>query len=184
MMTVRPNITQRIESVSVARREPSEVVLERLWCDVEAVRHALARNQPLAIEHTARGLITSLSSIRVRVELAYAACAFAEGLEVRPDAEEWVTFAITARATLQDAVKSGAAALVVELEELDESFEDAREAVLLLEPEDYKDALCGAPPSPHAWWGERARIDGGLREITLERALSNLAEDRARGSQE
>jgi hypothetical protein len=176
MMTVRPNITQRFTPAT--RREDPKVVLERLWCDVEAARHALARGNASAIEHTARGLMSSLGSVRVRVELAYAACAFAEGLEVRPDAEAWVTFAVTARATLQDAVKSGAAALVIDLEELDESFEDAREAVLLLEPEDYKDALCGAPPSPHAWWGERARIDGGLREISLERALSNLADRR------
>jgi hypothetical protein len=35
--------------------------------------------------------------------------------------------------------------------------------------------LAGTPPDPKAWWGERARIDRGVKEIDLERALSRLA---------
>jgi hypothetical protein len=162
------------------RREPNandpKVVLSRLWLDVEAARRALARNRSPAIAHTARGLLTSLVSIRVRVELAHAAAAFAEGLDDRPLAEDWVYFAVAARATLDQAEKSGASVLAPELEELDEAFEDAREAVLLLEPEDYKEALAAAPPNVNAGWGERARIDAGLREIDLERAMSELAD--------
>lgn len=73
-------------------------------------------------------------------------------------------------------MKSGARSLAAELDELDESFEDAREAVLLLEPEDYKEALAATPPNTRAWWGERARLDAGLREIHLERALGEIAE--------
>jgi hypothetical protein len=159
------------------RNDPEEraVVLAGLWRDVEAARRALARGRKAAIEHTARGLITALVSARVRVELAYAAAAFADALDERPDAEAWVEFAVTARATLEHAMKAGASILASELAELDESFEDARDAVLLLEPEDYKEALCGMPPSSKAWWCERARVDGTLREIDLERALGKLA---------
>jgi hypothetical protein len=142
---------------------------------VIAARRAIARGKELAITHAARGLISSLASLRVRVELAHAAAAFADARDDRPAAEEWVRFAVSARATLEHARKNGAAVLSEELEELDESFEDAREAVLLLDPEDYKEALAGTPPKKRAWWGERARLDAGLREIDLERALSALA---------
>jgi hypothetical protein len=86
-----------------------------------------------------------------------------------------VYFAVAARATLDQAAKSGASTLGRELEQLDDSFEDAREAVLLLEPEDYLEALASAPPNTRAWWGERARLDAGLREIQLERALGAIA---------
>jgi hypothetical protein len=120
--------------------------------------------------------MTALSSLRVRVELTHAAAAFAEGLDDRPLAEQWVYFAVAARATLDRAAKSGASALAPELEHLDESFEDAREAVLLLEPEDYKEALAATPPNVNAWWGERARLDVGLLEIDLERMLCSLAD--------
>ena len=65
--------------------------------------------------------------------------------------------------------------LADELQELDEALEDAREAVLLLAPEDYREALGGTPPKTRAWWGERARLDAGLPEIDLERALGLLA---------
>jgi len=157
-------------------RDP-QVVLPRLWADIEAARRALARNRPAAIEHTARGLLTSLSSIRVRVELQHAAAAFAEGLDDRPFAEEWVHFAVAARAVLDEAEKRGASFLGPELEELDEAFEDAREAVLLLEPEDYKEALGGVPVRVSKWWGERARLDEGIREIDLERALAEIGEE-------
>lgn len=159
------------------RREDPRLVLERLELDVQAARAALARGRVAAIEHLARGLLSTLRGLRVRVELAYASAAFAEGLDLRPDAEEWVFVAVSARATLERAVKSGAAILSSELEELDAAFEDAREGVLLLEPEDYKEALAGTPPKPQAWWGERARVDARVREIDLERALGVLATD-------
>ncbi|MBX3186256.1 MAG: hypothetical protein KF819_04540 [Labilithrix sp.] len=159
------------------RVDPAEraAVLSRLWLDVKAARLAIARGRPSAIEHTARGLLSALAGARVRVELAYAAAAFADALEERPDAEAWVSCAVSARATLEHAVKSGASGLTEELAELDASYEDARDAVLLLEPEDYKEALCGTPPSGGAWWCERARVDASLKEIDLERALGSLA---------
>lgn len=150
--------------------------LARLWLEVDATRLAIVRGPAPAIVEAARHLMAALGSIRVRVELAHAAAAFAEGREERPDAEDWVHFAVAARATLDRAEKSGARVIAPELEELDESFEDAREAVLLLEPEDYKEALSATPPKMHAWWGERARLDKGLREIDLERALGELAD--------
>jgi hypothetical protein len=153
--------------------DPATLLLQ-LWRDVEAARHALARGSTSAIAHTARGLLSSLGKLRVRVQLAYAAAAFAEGLDDRPGAEDWVFFAVAARATLERAKRNGASVLAEELAQLDESFEDAREAVLLLEPEDYKEALGGTPPATKAWWGERARLDGALREIDLERALGAL----------
>ncbi|MFO0735326.1 MAG: hypothetical protein U0270_05580 [Labilithrix sp.] len=153
------------------------IVLGRYRLDLEACRRAIAKGKPSAIAHTARGLLTALGSIRVRVELEHAAAAFAEGMDERPDAEEWVYFAVSARATLDRAVKSGATEIGVELEFLDNQLEAAREAVLLLEPEDYNEALLGTPPDKSAWWGERARLDAGVREIDLERALCALGED-------
>ncbi len=120
--------------------------------------------------------MTALRSLRVRVELEHAAAAFAEGLLERPDAIEWVLFAVTARATLDQAQKSGGEALGPELDAIDDALDEAREAVLLLEPEDYREALAATPANPRAWWGERARLDAGLREIDLERALGELAE--------
>ncbi len=149
-------------------------LLKHLWFDVEDTRRAIAQGKAPAIEHAARGLVTSLCSLRVRSELEQAAVAFAEGLDERENAEDFVYFAVAARATLDQAAKSGASALRRELERLDERFEDVREAVLLLEPEDYKDAIAASVPSPHAWWGERARLDAGLREIDLERVLGDL----------
>jgi hypothetical protein len=151
--------------------------LGRLWLEIDRARHAIVRGKPPAIIDAAQRLIGALGSVRVRVELAHAAAAFAEGLDERPDAEEWVYFAVAARATLDHAEKCGARPIAAALAELDESFEDAREAVLLLEPEDYKEALAATPPKMHAWWGERARIDNGLREIDLERALGALVAD-------
>ncbi len=163
------------ESTSTRRmRVDARTVLDGLWGDVEAAKRALAKGRAQAIAHTARGLLTSLESLRVRVELAYASAAFGDETEDRPLAEEWVTFAVTARATLEDCVKSGASELAAELAALDEELEDARDAVLLLEPEDYKEALGGTPPKTKAWWGERARIDARVREIDLERALGML----------
>jgi hypothetical protein len=153
------------------------IVLGRYRLDLDACRRAIGKGKPSAISHTARGLLTALGSIRIRVELEHAAAAFAEGLDERPDAEQWVQFAVSARATLERAVKSGATELAVELEFLDSQLEVAREAVLLLEPEDYSEALLGTPPDKSAWWGERARLDGGIREIDLERALCALGED-------
>jgi hypothetical protein len=155
---------------------PPEVVLARLWRDVRDTKTALAIGRPVPITLTARGLLSSLGCLRVRVELAHAAAAFAEGLEERPTSREWVAFAVTARATLALAVRSGAQELAADLAELDESFEDAREAVLLLEPEDYREAVAGSPPDRRAWWGERARLDASLLEIDLERALGSLAD--------
>jgi hypothetical protein len=159
-----------------SRREDPRRVLSRLWLDIEAARRALVRGRPSAIAHTARGLLRALHNVRVRVELEHAAAAFAEGLDEKPEAEEWVFSAVAARATLDEAAKSGASVLARELEELDEWLEDAREAVLLLEPEDYKEALAATPPNTNAWWGERARLDGGLREIDLERVLGELGD--------
>jgi hypothetical protein len=158
------------------RREDPRALLMRLSHDVEAARVALARGRETAITHTARGLMSSLGSGRVQVELAYAASAFAEGRELRDDAEQWVFFAVSARALLEHMVKSGAASLAPELEQLDASLEDARDAVLLLAPEEYKEALAGTPPNVRAWWGERARLDAAVREIDLERALGLFAE--------
>jgi hypothetical protein len=102
--------------------------------------------------------------------------AFADGTEERPGAEDWVFLAVAARAVLDRAEKSGASAIARQLEELDEALDDTREAVLLLEPEDYKEALAATPPNTRAWWGERARLDEGLLEISLERALGDLAD--------
>jgi hypothetical protein len=153
------------------------IVLGRYRLDLDACRNAIGKAKPSAIAHTARGLLTALGSIRVRVELEHAAAAFAEGLDERPDAEEWVYFAVSARATLDRALKSGATELRAELEFLDNQLETAREAVLLLEPEDYNEALLGTPPDKTAWWGERARLDSGVREIDLERALCALGDD-------
>jgi hypothetical protein len=158
------------------RREDPKAVLSRLWLDVEAARRALARGRAPAIAHTARGLLATLCNVRIRVELEHAAVAFAEGLDERPEAEEWVFFAVAARAVLDQAEKCGAGILRRELEEIDEIYEDAREAVLLLEPEDYKEALAATPPNTRAWWGERARLDEGMREIDLERVLTDIGE--------
>ena len=174
-MTNRPSTAQVIFLDPASRREESVQVLKRLWRDIAAARRAIARGRLAAISHTARGLLTGLASVRVRVELAHAAAAFADARDDRPDAEEWIRFAVAARATLEHARESGAGDLVDELADLDEELEDAREAVLLLAPDDYKEALGGMPPKTPAWWGERARLDGQLREIDLERALSLLA---------
>ncbi len=173
-MSPRP-ASARITAVE-SRREDGKRALERLWQDVKVARRAIARGRLTAIAHTARGVLTGLASVRVRVELAHAAAAFADARDDRPDAEEWIRFAVAARATLEHARKSGDSSLVDELAELDEELEDAREAVLLLAPEDYKEALAGMPPKTKAWWGERARLDAGLREIDLERALGLLAD--------
>jgi len=159
------------------RREDPKTVLARLWLDVEAARRALARGRHPAIAHTARGLLASLCDVRIRFELEHAAAAFAEGLDERPEAEEWVFFAVAARATLDQAEKCGAGILRHELEDIDDIYEGSREAVLLLEPEDYKEALAATPPNTRAWWGERARLDEGLREIDLERALDEISEN-------
>lgn len=163
-------------SLTTERVVRADEVLARMWRDVEAARRALARGTPSAIAHTARGLVSTLCNIRVRVELAHAAAAFAEGLDDRALAEEWVFFAVAARATIEHAVRNGAAELTGEVEELDEAFADAAEAVLLLEPEDYKEALAGTPARTRAWWGARARLDAKVREIDLERALGLLAD--------
>jgi hypothetical protein len=152
------------------------VVLGRYRLDLDACRRAITRGKPSAIAHTARGLMTALGSLRVRVEMEHAAAAFAEGLDERPDAEAWVLFAVAARATLDRAKKSGAIEISAELEMIDDNLEAAREAVLLLEPEDYNEALAGTPANKSEWWGERARLDAGVREIDLERALSQLAD--------
>lgn len=173
-MTSRPACA--LERPRARRPEDARVVLQRLWRDVKAARHAIARGQPTAITHTARGLLSGLASLRVRVELAYAAASFADARDDRPGAEDWVRFAVAARATLENARRNGATVLGDELDELDEAFEeDAREAVLLLAPEDYREALAGTPPKTRAWWGERARLDAALPEIDLERALGLLA---------
>jgi hypothetical protein len=162
-------------SIIRATESPKDA-LPRLWVDIETARRAIARRRAPEIMHTARRLIAALGSLQVRLELAHAAAAFADALDERPDAEDWVFFAVAARATLDQAEKSGASVLGRELEELDGSLEDAREAVLLLEPEDYKEALASAPPNTRRWWGERARLDAGLLEIELERALGEIAD--------
>jgi hypothetical protein len=162
------------------RPEDPKQTLARLWLDLDAARRAIVRGRPSSITHTARGLMSALRSVRLRVELEHAAAAFAEGLDERPEAEQWVFFAVAARATLDEAEKNGASVLAPELEELDLCLEDAREAVLLLEPEDYKEALSSTPPNTRAWWGERARLDAGLSEIDLERVLGELSEPDAR----
>ena len=77
------------------------LVLQCLWRDVKVARRAIARGRSTAITHTARGVLSGLSSLRVRVELAYAAATFADAREDRPGAEEWVRFALAARATLE-----------------------------------------------------------------------------------
>lgn len=174
-MTNRPSTAQVIPLSPQSAREDSKVVLRRLWRDLDAVRRAISRGKKTAISHTSRGLLTGLASVRLRVELAHAAAAFADARDDRPDAEAWVHFAVAARATLEHARKAGATELDDELADLDDELEDAREAVLLLAPEDYKEALGGMPPKTRAWWGERARLDGRLREIDLERALGLLA---------
>lgn len=159
--------------------DDSKATLARLWICLDGARRAIARGRWHGLLPAASELMTALGSARVRGELAHAAAAFSGGLEARPDAEQWVFFAVAARATLDRAEKSGARAIARELERLDESLEDVREAVLLLEPEDYKEALTATPPNARVWWGERARLDAGLREIELERALGDLA-DRSR----
>jgi hypothetical protein len=180
MTSFRPAVVQSMRALrgvgpTRQRQDDAKATLVRMWRDVAAARRALARSRASAIAHTARGLLTTLGSVRVQVELAHAASAFADGLDERAGSEEWVLFAVAARATLEHAVRVGASELVADLVELDESFADLREAVLLLEPEDYKEALAGTPPNTRVWWGERARLDGGVREIDLERALSALA---------
>jgi len=172
-MTSRPAAARELPLA--ARPNDSLKVLHELRRDLAACRRAIARGRAPAIALTARGLLAGLAGLRVRVELAHAAAAFADAREDRPWAEEWVRFAVGARATLEAARKSGAAELGEELAALDEELEDAREAVLLLEPEDYKEALAGTPPVTRAWWGERARLDGAIREIDLERALCHLS---------
>jgi hypothetical protein len=149
--------------------------LARLWLEVEGTRLAIARRRASDLTQAAYALLAALGSDAVRTELADAAAAFAAGTEERPDAERWVYFAVAARATLDQAAKSGVSTLARELEVLDDGFEDVREAVLLLEPEDYKEALAGAPANTRVWWGERARLDAGLREIELERVLGAIA---------
>ncbi|MBX3198863.1 MAG: hypothetical protein KF894_12070 [Labilithrix sp.] len=156
--------------------DDSKATLARLWICLDGARSAIARGRSHGLLPAASELMTALGSARVREELALAAAAFTEGLDARPDAEQWVFFAVAARATLDRAEKSGARAIARELERLDESLEDVREAVLLLEPEDYKEALTATPPNARVWWGERARLDAGLREIELERALGDLAD--------
>jgi hypothetical protein len=158
-----------------APEETPETALARVWLQIEETRLALRRRRGPELTAVARSLLGTLGSERVRVELALAAASFANGLEERPDAERWVFFAVAARATLEHASKSGASIAARELEALDDAFEDIREAVLLLEPEDYKEALASTPPNTRLWWGERARLDVGLREIELERALAALA---------
>lgn len=171
-MTSRPGAARVLPLQ--ARRNDSMKVLHELRRDLAATRRAIARGRAPAIALTARGLLAGLASLRVRVELAHAAATFSDARDDRPWAEEWVRFAVAARATLETARKSGASELGEELASLDEELEDAREAVLLLEPEDYREALGGTPPT-RAWWGERARLDGALREIDLERALCLLS---------
>ena len=169
---IRPSLLDAVRPA--AGREAS---LAHLWLEVEATRLALRRHRAPELVAASRSLLEALASDVVRDELADAARAFAEGETERSDAERWVYFAVAARATLDQAVKSGAGALGRELEALDEALEDTREAVLLLEPEDYKEALAATPPNTRLWWGERARLDNGLREIDLERALVELADD-------
>lgn len=147
--------------------------LALLTTELRAARLAVARGSASAVSHTARGLLTSLTSTRVRIELAHAAAAFAEALDERPFAQSWVFFAVSARAVLEQAIRL-CPELLGEVSDLDEAFEDAREAVLLLEPEDYREALAGVPADKTAWWGERARLDAGLREVDLERALGDV----------
>lgn len=165
-----------LSSATLRPVESPTATLARLELELEAARAVIARRRMPEMTQAARGLLGALRSGVVRDQLAHAAGAFAEGLDERPDAEQWVYFAVAARAALDQAAKSGAAALSRELEQLDDSFEDVREAVLLLEPEDYKEALAATPPNTRTWWGERARLDAGLREIDLERALGELAE--------
>jgi hypothetical protein len=166
----RPSL---LDAIRPASRAAS---LARLWLDVEATRLALRRRPGPELALSARALLAALASEVVHDELTMAAVAFAEGEAERPDADRWVYFAVAARATLDQALKSGAAALGREVEALDEALEDAREAVLLLEPEEYKEALAATPPNTRLWWGERARLDAGLREIDLERALVELGD--------
>jgi hypothetical protein len=159
-------------------REPSFVpepdVLEHLVATLERARWAIAHRRDVL--HQARTLLHALHDPQLRVELAHAAAAFAEGTDERHDAERWVTFAIGARALLEEARKNGGASLAREIDALDVDFEDVREAVLLLEPEDYREALAATPPNTGRWWGERARLDEGIREIEIERALGDLRE--------
>lgn len=158
------------------RQAEHNATLQLHACELRAARRALARGNPGPISHTARGLLTALSGTRLRVELAHAAAAFAEAHDERPQAREWVFFAVSARAALQQAA-AHCPELHAELGELDESLEDAREAVLLLEPEDYREAVAGAVLDRRAWWGERGRLDAGLREVDLERVLGALGDD-------
>jgi hypothetical protein len=165
-------------------REPSFVpepdVLEHLVATLERARWAIGHRRDVL--HQARTLLHALHNPQLRVELAHAAAAFAEGTDERHDAERWITFAIGARALLEEAHKNGAASVSREIDALDVDFEDVREAVLLLEPEDYRDALGPTPPNTGRWWGERARLDEGVREIEIERALGDLRERSSRSA--
>lgn len=155
------------------RQAEHGATLQLLACELRAARRALARGNAATIAHTARGLLEALCTTRLRIELAHAAAAFAEALDERPQAREWVFFAVSARALLQQAARH-CPEVASELGELDDAFEDAREAVLLLEPEDYREAVAGAVIDRRAWWGERARLDARLREVDLERALGEI----------
>lgn len=157
-------------SLSLLRLPTPRAELDVLLDMLERCRAGIVRNQDVV--GNARILLAAVRS--VHEELREAAIAFADGEEEEPDAEEWVYFAVAARALLEHASKNGARSMARELEQLDEAYEDVREAVLLLEPEDYKEALAATPPNPDRWWGERARLDAGLREIDLERVLGSL----------
>lgn len=137
---------------------------------LEAARNA----KPADLVNHMRPLLSALESERLQSELAAAASAFAEGTEESPYAEAWITFAVSARAVLEQAMRTSVPGLARALDQVDAELDDLREAVLLLEPEDYLDALGSVRPNPRRWWGERARLDEGVREIDLERALGEL----------
>jgi hypothetical protein len=155
--------------------------LERLNAELERARRAIGQRRDV-LQH-GRALLSALADGRLRFELAHAAWAFSEGEDERPVAEAWITYAVAARALLEDAKKNGASALAKDIDALDDALDDLREAVLLLEPEDYKDALATTPPNVNRWWGERARLDDDTLEIELERALDVLREGRSTTAQ-
>ncbi|MBN2494832.1 MAG: hypothetical protein JXR96_09605 [Deltaproteobacteria bacterium] len=103
-----------------------------------------------------------------RREIERARSAFERGEEEDEDTSEWLRCALQARVELDRAAfRVVDAEALKALRSLDASLGDVADAVLLLDPDAYRELVAGQDAPPGAWWGRRLELDEAVPEHVL-----------------